>query len=69
MNRKQQIIKELRQEAGGSAFISKAGIQRYLGIRKANVAGVVEGLEKLESGKAHRYHVTDVAERIVEMIH
>lgn len=71
MNKKQQIIRELRQEAGGAGWISKSKIQRYIGKRKSYVDELVDGLERLHTEKdhSHLYHVTDVAERIVGRIH
>lgn len=71
MNKKQQIIRELRQEAGGAGWISKSKIQRYMGKRPGYITDLVDGLERLPgtNGQAHLYHVVDVAERIVERIH
>lgn len=67
---KQDIVRELRQEAGGSAWISKGRIQRYLGKRHSFVSELVDGLERLHAGKdnSHLYHVKDVADRIMERI-
>ena len=70
MNKKQEIERELRQEANGAAWISKTKIQRYMGKRKAYVDELVYGLERLhtESDHSHLYHVKDVAGRIAERI-
>jgi len=71
MNKKQEIARELRQEANGAAWISKSRIQKYLGKRKSYVDELVTDLERLQTdtGQAHLYHVKDVAERIAERIH
>ncbi len=71
MNKKQDIARELRQEANGAAWISKNKIQRYLGKRPGYINELVNGLEKFPgtNGQAHLYHVKDVAERIAERIH
>lgn len=70
MNKKQEIERELRQEANGSAWISKAKIQRYMGKRPGYITELVDGLERLPgtNGQAHLYHAKDVAGRIVERI-
>lgn len=66
---KQTIVNDLKQHANGHAFVSQDEIRTYVGRSHAYVKKLLADLDYTvseESGKARKYHVQDVAQKIMD---
>lgn len=60
---KQELVRSMIQASGGSRFITKAELVRFMGLSNQRyVARYVDGLDRVD-GK--RFFIPDVAERII----
>ena len=61
---KQELVRDMKKEVGSFPNVSE--IARYMGKSRDYVRGLVYGLEYLPDGRAKKYFVMDVADRILQ---
>lgn len=63
---KQTLTRSLRQSVNGADFLSKTQVGQFMGFKsKEGVSNFLAGLEYYKQGKKHLYHVSDLAQRIM----
>ncbi len=63
-NRKQTIISRLKRFTGESEYISIGKIQLWFGLSNTSTRARLQGVPHLSGG---RYHIEDVAAKVVQM--
>ena len=64
---KQTLTRSLRQSGNGADFLNKTQVKRFMGFSsKDGVNLFLEGVEYYCQGKQHLYHVSDLAQRIMD---
>lgn len=63
---KQELKRDITSAVGNS-MPTISDIARYMGVGRDTAREIVDGLEYLESGRAKRFWVGDVADRIMSM--
>ena len=61
---RQEVIRDMKKEIG--SFPNLSQIAKYLGKGRDAARTLVAGLEHYEDGKAKKYFVNDVADRILQ---
>lgn len=63
-NRKQTVVSRLRQYAGKGEYITIGEIQEWWGLGHISTRRKLQGVPHLSGG---RYHIEDVAAKVVQM--
>lgn len=61
---KQTLVRDMKKEFGSFPTISE--LARYMGKSRDNIRILVDGLDYLPDGRAKKYFVSDVADRILQ---
>ena len=63
---KSELANDMARQNNNRRLISRAAVMRYWGRSKAATKELLEGIPCDKTGRDHKYHVLDVAERMVE---
>lgn len=61
---KQTLVRDMKKEVGN--FPTTSDLARYMGKSRVSIRELVKGLEYLPDGRAKKYFVGDVADRILQ---
>ena len=64
---KKSLITSMEKFIGGSAFINKSQLAKFLRRSRTAIPDIVSGLDYLETGRERRYFIPDVAQKIMDM--
>ena len=61
---KQTLVRDMRKECGSLPTISD--LAKYMGKSRESIRELVDGLDYLPDGRAKKYFIVDVADRIMQ---
>jgi hypothetical protein len=58
----------MKSFVGGSGFMNKSQLAKYLKKSHHAIPNLVEGLDRIPGGKSDQYFIPDIAEKILEKV-